>query len=455
MLQAMENYASRHGAEIIVLPTFGKEGKEDWTQIHQSLHKYHIPYSDMPLNKNIVVRQFNVRPQAIDPSTGLERFVQQDQSAIFASPKQRLRFIPHSNHKMPKALMTTGAVTRPRYATGDDVAMERRRLGGIALRDHVYGFVIVTILNNTKYLFRHVRVTHQGHFSDMGVTYFPDGSVERSEVEAFVAGDWHMGAQDKKAVAATNKQIEFFQPKCLVLHDFFDGVSVNPHSPKEWLSTHIPHVLDVGLSSVETECLMCLKELQRLDKMMGGKPIYLVDSNHHDFLKRWLDAGKFMEDTQNARIGIEMARARINGQDVWRAGMEYAVDQLRKKKRKIGGIPSSVKFLDPDDGFKVYGWELGNHGHKGACGSRSTIAQVEKSFGKSISGHSHTAQMLRNTFVVGTQKPLKVHYMKGSPSNWTHTNAVIYKYGQPQLISSIEGKWQDTANLDKVLAEAS
>lgn len=454
MVQAMENYARRHNAKIIILPTFGKHGQEDWTIIHPDLKKFTVLYEDLALNKNLYLRQFNVRPQAIDPSTGLERFVQQDQSAIFASPKQRLRFIPHSNHKMPKALMTTGAVTHPRYASGEDTAMERRRLGGIAKRDHIYGFVVVSILSSTRYLFRHVRVSHRGHFSDMGITYMPDGSIVHAEVDAFVAGDWHAGNQDRSAVKSTLQQIEFFNPNSLILHDFFDGYSINPHSPKEWITGHIAPYTEESSHSLEQECLLCVRELQMLAKAMKGKPIYLVDSNHHDFLKRWLNAGLFMKDAQNARIGIEMARAFLHGQDPWKTGMEYALAHTGKKTEAAEGIPSNVVFLDPDEGLRMWGWELANHGHKGSGGSRPNINQIERSFGKSFTAHSHTAQMLRNALVVGTQQPLKVPYMKGSPSNWTHTNGVLYKYGQPQLITSIDGKWADRANLDRASLDA-
>ncbi|MCX8178835.1 MAG: hypothetical protein N3D75_03330 [Candidatus Aenigmarchaeota archaeon] len=146
-LDTLESYVSKNNAKLLVLPMIGNSAKQDWLRENFAgrIREYDLIYDNIDLNKNIGIAQFNVRPYQIDPVTGLERFAQRDKSLIFASPKQRWKYIPHSNRKIPKALITTGACTRPNYANSDDSSAERRRLGSIAYRDHEYGAIVVNV----------------------------------------------------------------------------------------------------------------------------------------------------------------------------------------------------------------------------------------------------------------------------------------------------------------------
>ena len=176
--KGLKHYAKLNKAEIIILPMIGMSAvkDQDWHNIHEMFKDY-LEYGKRNLNSNIKIEQFNIRPYQIDPATGLQRFIQQDCSVIFASPKQRLVPVSHSLEKYPKFLITTGCVTRPNYATSDDVSAERRRLGNIATRDHLYGAVVVEVVNDEMYHFRHLRANKRGEFVDC---YFaPDAYIER------------------------------------------------------------------------------------------------------------------------------------------------------------------------------------------------------------------------------------------------------------------------------------
>lgn len=57
----------------------------------------------------------------------------------------------------------------------------------------------------------------------------------------------------------------------------------------------------------------------------------------------------------------------------------------------------------------------------------------------------HKAQALRDTFTVGTMLPLTMYYMRGYPSDWSHSHAFLYDTGVVQLVNIIpgsEGKWK-------------
>lgn len=62
----------------------------------------------------------------------------------------------------------------------------------------------------------------------------------------------------------------------------------------------------------------------------------------------------------------------------------------------------------------------------------------EEDYGQSVSGHVHKAQSMRRTHTVGTQLPLDMFYLRGSPSSWSNSNGAIYKNGAFQHLM-IEG----------------
>lgn len=279
-LESIKRYR-RGGAKLIILPMIGQNAKEDVDLLDRAFDKMDIEHGSRKLNENIGIDQFNVRPYQIDPATGLQRFTQRGTTKVFASPKQRLLPIAHSNRKHPKWLVTTGAVTHPNYATGRDVSAERRRLGNIAHRDHIYGALIVEIENDEVFHMRHVRSTRDGgEFVDLGRKYGPEG-VGKSNLEALVLGDYHVGRTDDAVRLATHDMMYQLRPKRVVLHDFFDGHSVSHHIDNEFITQKIIQQFDVGHDSLEQELQECYDELVRLHDVSRGAELVVVLSNHH------------------------------------------------------------------------------------------------------------------------------------------------------------------------------
>ncbi|MFM1781349.1 MAG: hypothetical protein RLZZ181_114, partial [Pseudomonadota bacterium] len=60
---------------------------------------------------------------------------------------------------------------------------------------------------------------------------------------------------------------------------------------------------------------------------------------------------------------------------------------------------------------------------------------------KSVTGHSHTPQILRDVYVVGTSTDTKPDYGKGGPNSWMNTHCIVYPNGTRQLVNMIEGKF--------------
>jgi len=427
-LNSLENYVEKADAKLIVLPMIGNAAKEDYQleNFHSRIKAYGLEYGIRELNENIGIEQFNVRPYQIDPLTGLQRFAQREKSLVFASPKQRWKYIPHSNSKMPKALITTGSATKPNYATNEDTSAERRRLGNIATRDHEYGAIVVEVMEDKKYHWRNILSQVNGKFNDLGTEY--DGKATR-EIKplAMVCGDWHTGYTGKKVRKATLDLIAELQPEKLILHDFFNGHSVSHHMEKQLIYQMIREGADKNHLSLEVELLLCGKELEKIANTVGNGRIYLPQSNHMEFLDRYLDEGRFVKDPINAKIAFKMASAYAEGLNPVEEGIRY-----------VYGIPENVTFLTRWDDLKVNGYQLGNHGDTGPSYGRGSVQTKENDFGKSITGHVHKSEKLRQTYTVGAMLPFDTFYIKGNPVAWTHSHAMIYPTGV-QMINIING----------------
>jgi len=429
-LDSLEHYVEKERAKLLVLPMIGESAREDYKfqNFHRRIQDYGLEFGVVSLNNNVGIEQFNVRPYQIDPVTGLDRFAQREKTLIFSSPKQRWRYISHSNSKMPKALITTGAATKPNYATRKDSSAERRRLGDIARRDHEYGAIVVEVENNKLYHWRNLISQANGKFTDLGVQF---NGQKQKDVQplAMVCGDWHTGYTDKKVRKATLNLIEKKQPERIVLHDFFNGHSVSHHMQHQLIYQMIREGVDKDHLSLERELSLCGKELEKIANRVGNGHIYVLESNHLEFLDRYLDEGRFVKDPLNARIAFKMASAYADGKNPVEEGIRY-----------LSKVPENVTFLSRWDDLKVNGYQLANHGDTGPGGGRGSVRSKENDFGKSITGHVHKSEKLRQTFTVGTMIPFNTFYIKGNPVAWTHSHAFVYPTGV-QMVNIIDGKY--------------
>jgi hypothetical protein len=137
-----------------------------------------------------------------------------------------------------------------------------------------------------------------------------------------------------------------------------------------------------------------------------------------------------MQDTQNAYLAAKLFVAKVDGDDPLVAGLALS-----------GQLPENVRFLKRDEDYKVRGWQLGSHGDRGPNGGKGSIRSKETAEGKSITGHTHTPEILRDTVVVGTSTYLRLPYTVG-PSSWMNTNALLYDTGTAQLVNIIDGSWR-------------
>jgi hypothetical protein len=108
--------------------------------------------------------------------------------------------------------------------------------------------------------------------------------------------------------------------------------------------------------------------------------------------------------------------------------------------------PTRVHWLDLDDSLVLGGFEVGDHGHKGANGSKGSPSSFRKLGTKKATGHNHTGNQFNYIFSVGhmTDQNL-VDYSKGGASSWHKIGALIYADGSFQFYSMVKGKVRNLA----------
>jgi hypothetical protein len=421
-IRGLETYAKKHKAEIVVLPTNGKHTSME-SMAEEVLHPYFsdnfkVVDADWVLNKNLEVRFFPVKAQQMDPTTSWDRFVSYNTSAIMASPKQRMRVVPNSNTHTPKVLMSTGACTQPNY--------HNNSWGTKALLDHQYGAIVVDVVDEKFFHYRQLRANNNGVFYDLGVRYDGNKTPRKERADALVMGDYHCAQVSEDVLAAHKQLIKEVNPKNLVLHDFFDGVSISHHTD----GRIIEMTRRVGNESLEKELYECGHHLQTLHELNPSMKLVIVKSNHDEVIDRWLEEGRFLREPHNMQLGLYLAEQKIKGVDPLKAGIE-----------KVYGKVPGVVWLTRDDDYRVRGYQLANHGDLGPNGARGSVRGLEQACGKSIVGHRHTPEIFRKLFVVGVSTPLRLSYNRG-PSSWMNTSALLHPNGEPQLINFIEGKYK-------------
>lgn len=421
-LKSIKSYCKKNKAELLVLMCEDPSSNNKFI-LPEGLETGQIVFADVSLNDNVMVNTIKLSAKFIDPVTGLSRLGKRTGSFIYASPKQRLKFTPTANQKLPHALMTTGAITLPNYDTKHYLSA---RTAKIAEHDHVVGAIIVEIQDNEIFHFRQIQAEKDtGYFVDLGVYY--KGNKTTKIRPKVTLGDWHSGETDELAKRASFELIELVKPTSIFIGDGFNGKSINHHEKSRKVTRAIS--MRNRTLTLADELLVFAGDLAYLKERTDE--VVIVKSNHDMFLDEILEDGRFIHDPMNYGICAKLASAMIDGHNP----LQYAVEELFKLSK------DKLKWLNLDEDYIFAGIQLGAHGHRGPNGTRGSLSNLEESYGKCVVGHSHVPGILRGAYQVGTLSHLRVGYNHGA-SSWFHTNCLIYPNGSRQLINIIDGSWR-------------
>lgn len=363
-----------------------------------------------------IMSDVKIQPTAVDPMTGLQG-MSGINSCVFGSPKVQMETIPVLEGNLPKLMMTTGACTTKNYT--DSKAGKKGEF------HHTLGFVIVEIKDEEIFFARQITATDDGNFTDL---YFRviDGQIEKVEsVAAAVLGDLHYGQHDERVIEKTLDLFKTLKPENVILHDVFDGLSINHHESND---PFIQYQREMeGTNSLRNEIESMLNELEKF----SSYNVSIVRSNHDDFLDRWLKNTDWRKANtlKNSVEYMEFSALLLKG-EAPKGVIPYLINKRFPNFRTLGRSDSLV----------INGWELAQHGDIGSNGARGSLIQFRKLNTKIVVGHYHSPGRKDGALAVGTSTKLRVNYNLG-PSGWLNSHVIIHHDSKAQHINFIRGEF--------------
>ena len=435
--RGLKKYCEVNNALLIVIPFRYRNPTSIWTQEQENDDWWNneiVPYlyqGEFWLNDKISVRaDIPITPTKVSPLAGFDT-ITGGASGIFGHPKLEMKCIATPQNKLPKMIMTTGAVTKRNYIPS--VAGAKGKF------HHTYGATVVEVDGDVFHT-RQINAMNDGSFYEIAggkVSRYTGNKVTTAKhIEALVMGDTHVDFIDPEVYTATFGKggiIDALKPKQLLWHDVLDFYSrSHHHNCLTEIAKHKGEADDVG-AEVE-RAVNFIK-----DHTPKGVKSVLVPSNHPEHLERWVKEGDWKKDPKNAECYLETAlhmvrsaKMEANGAS-WSDPFHYWVNKLHPKNNWV--------LLPRDNPHTVKGIELSMHGDKGPNGARGSLLGLSKIGVKSIIGHSHTPGIREGCYQTGTSSLLRLEYNSG-PSSWMHTHCIIYPNGKRCLINMVNGTWR-------------
>ena len=407
---ALKLYCKKNNARLLLLWMKGVYKNDRFNQAElQHLKPYLV--TNFKFNKNLEARDFLLSPLQMLPLTGLDRFGSKKTSLIVASTKQMMTSVPRPKEEIPHVIWSTGTVSVPTYNT--------TRSGALARQDNKLGALVVEVVSDKYFFIRNVEWINNC-FVDLGKAYYED-KVRSVTCDALIWGDLHLTEECPNAVNVSIQQTNFLKAKNIFIHDICSFNSISHHNFGKYLTkTFLPEEFNTLKKELDYTKMVMKNILNKINAH-----IYVLASNHTDFLYKYCDTGEFIKDTANAILG---AKCFIK----YRSGINPIEDYLNL----------NITFLKQDISYKIKGIEVAQHGNFGANGAKGSISQFRKSYDKIVTGHSHQPCILNDAYSVGTLSKLQLNYNHGE-SSWLHGNVAIYSTSARQLIIWVEGdKWK-------------
>lgn len=427
-LDNLKAFADDQDAKLIVLPvhyntsSFSGQAKGD--------HNWYSKEVRDLLIKNDYWLEFcnginlsastNILPTAIMPINVASQVVGAGVAAIVGHTKQQAKTLPRMKGQPAKWAYTTGTCTIRNYV--------HSAIGAKAESDHAYGALLVEICNESlEWNVRQLRGSEiDGSFYDLDI-FVKDSTVYRDSDHKLgvVFGDVHGEKLDRDFYQKSLDFVKNYPINKIIAHDLLDFSSRNHHNRESG------HFLASMLGRTVAEDLQTTSQiLTDFRNIIDGGDIIVVQSNHDDALKRWLDCNKYdpRKDPINAVTYHKLNAAvysDILSKEPERPILETALAELQLDS-------GMATFLNLDQSCLVHGVEVGYHGHTGTNGSRGSPAQFAKMGVPMVTGHTHSPSLIGNVTTVGCMN-LDQDYNVGM-SSWDLCHAVIYPNGYTSLI---------------------
>ena len=428
LFHSLINFTQDNDAQLLVLPVRYRNPDAFHTaeQVGMSWPQELTPYlldTDLILNKNLVIKATKIVATAAQPLTGLQS-ISGTRSGIFGHPQMQMEMVATPAATTPKMLHTTGSISKRKYARNKTADKARFNHSDGALYVEIQGdrFWIWQLLSDAK-----------GEFYHLDKHYKPDDVTSGHRALGLVLGDEHVKFADPSVQAATfhdkDSICNVIKPLALVRHDIHDHYSGSHHHKNDHILRLHKHLVDDD--GVGEELALSVEHVNRTTPKDCKN--YIIESNHHDHLRQWLNQTDPKKDLKNAVFYYQMmeriTKALVNG-DTRDPFVLYMSDALTVDH----------EFVNSNQRKLIGGIDISQHGDRGPNGSRGGKNGFARSSYKMVAGHSHTPCIEKGFWQVGTST-LNIGYKKGL-SSWMVTHCVIYPNGKRCLLNIVKGSWR-------------
>lgn len=426
-LNSLELFCQHNYAELIVIPLTYEENL--YSNLTWDIEDKYIVRDTFSINNMItVLGDMNVIATAQNPISTLET-LSKGTSLIVPHNQLQMKSLPVTGKSNSVLLCSTGTISEKNYP--------QNKTGRKALFNHSNSAIFLDFESDMYHL-RVLNGDQNNGFYDVTGHYQVDTFDPVVYVEALITGDEHAIVCSDEVMAATytnsDSIVNVLKPKIIVRHDVLDCFTISHHHAKDHFIQYSKFAM--GFNKIEDELNETIKFI--VDTTPFFSETYLVSSNHHDHLKRWLTEADPKKEPWNAKIFHKLTLMMLEEIDNT-VGISNP-DPFKLYCESLD-IDCDINFVGRTESLKVADIELSNHGDKGANGSRGSLTQFSKLADKVVIGHSHTPGIDKGAYSVGCCTTKELEYVAG-PSSWMNTHCVIYPNGKRQLINIINGKWR-------------
>jgi len=431
--ETLETYCDWNNAQLIIVPVKYQQGlNEDGGYSWPEVLKPYFVNSNISLCSGLrLLAGTRVAPAIGNPLTGFECFSKGD-SLILPHAQLQMRTVAMSHVDPSAVLTTTGSITEPRYTA--------TKQGEKASFNHSYSAIVAE--EDKEHDCFHLRVLNSdetGAFYD--VDRFYDGLTVKAntDIPAVILGDEHIIHSSEKVTAATftntDSIVNVLRPELIVRHDSLDFYSSNHHHSKNTFTQYAKFIS--GKNNSADELALTVEYVLKTTPDFATSVI--VSSNHNEHFTRWIQECNPKLEPWNAILYHEMMAAILKKTTMGATGALYP-NPFELWARSNYNMPN-VRFVSPQESFKVKGIELAFHGDRGTNGSRGSAPQFSKLGTKCVVGHSHSPQIFGGAYQVGHSCEARLEYNLGA-SSWAEAHCIIQPNGKRQMLFIIRGRWR-------------
>lgn len=407
----------------------------------------HIAFGQMSVGDHFMFAgEMNTLPTASRPISDLVTY-SRGKWAVFPHAKLQLKSVPSTDPgQQAHQVMTSGAVTMPKVIP--------RKAGIKSIFHHVIGATLVEFDSVGDVFCRQINAADDGSFYDLDKFVSLGEVTNGHRVRAVVCGDIHARKLDHNNSLATfgfgtdattsyqDNLVDTLRPECVLLHDVFDNEARNHHHSGD--SAYSYEMAIRGRDNVLDEVRDAGRFVARV-KRTGTQPI-VVESNHDLGLERYVREGRYRNDGVNVRTGLMLEDSYMAAREMQSialdAGRHVPTFSLFEASARalLGDDLAGVKWVHDGQSYVVDGVECGNHGFRGANGSKGTVSGFARIGRKMSIGDKHSPEIMDGVYCAGAMN-LRHGYNKG-PSSWAVSHIVQYQNGKRALITLQNGKWR-------------